>query len=70
MSKNVPIKELRAMKEGECRRAFLVPHRADRNVHVTAARIGMRVSTQRAWVVPQSGSPEECVIVWRLYEEQ
>ena len=56
---------LRSMSPGE-RRAFIGPHKADRNIHVAAARAGLRVSTARAWLVPQSGKPEPLVIVTRL----
>ena len=53
---------LRAMRVGE-RRVFVAPHNADKNMHVTAGRLGISISTRRAWLVPQHGAPEACVIL-------
>ena len=62
--KSIGVKELRAFEIGD-RRVYLVPHRLGGSTHSTAARVFITVSVNRAWVVPQQGKPEECLIVTR-----
>lgn len=56
------IERLRALRAGESA-VFEVPHNADRNVHVYAARNGGNFSTARAWLVPQHGAPRACIVI-------
>ena len=60
--KSIPTHVLRNLHRGE-QIAWVGPHETDLAATSTAARIGGKVKTQRAWIVPVRGQPMQCVVL-------
>lgn len=60
--KSIPTHVLRNLQRGQ-QIAFPGPHELDIAANSTASRIGAKIKTQRAWIVPARGQPMSCVVI-------